>query len=260
MSAPCSTTARASACGCVAPHAGVDVDAVGLGADGHHFRAELVEHRRRDVVARAVRAVDDDLPALEVEVGGKGALAELDVPARRVLDATRLAEFGGRHAGERHRHRRLDRVLGRVGKLGAGPGKELDAVVVVGIVRRADDDAGVEPQRPGEVGDARRGQRPAQQDIDAGRRQARLQRRLEQVAGDPRVLADEHGGMSAGAARVRGQDATRRPAELEHELRRDRRLADQTPHAVGAEIVPLRHRSPRVVMPSRYRCPPPTRP
>ena len=40
--------------------AGVDVDAVGLVADGDHFGAQLVEHRRRDVIAGAVRAVDDD--------------------------------------------------------------------------------------------------------------------------------------------------------------------------------------------------------
>jgi hypothetical protein len=43
-------------------------------------------------------------------------------------------------------------------------------------MRRADDDAEVEPQGPREVGDAGRRQRAGQDDVDAGRREPGLER------------------------------------------------------------------------------------
>ena len=170
----------------------VDVDAVRLGADGDDVRAELVEYRRRHVVGGAVRAVDDDAPALEIELGRERALAEFDVAAAGVLDPARLAELRRRHAGERLVHHALDRVLDAVGKLGARLREELDPVVVEGIVRGADHDAGGKAQRARQVRDRRRGQRPGQIDVDAGGGQPRLQRRFQQIAGDARVLADQH--------------------------------------------------------------------
>ncbi len=181
----------------------VDVDAVGFRTDRDDIGTELVEHRRRDVVRRAVRAVDDDAPALEVELVRERALAELDVAAPGVLDAARLAELRRRHARERARHHAFDRLLDRVRKLGARLGKELDPVVVERIVRRADHDPRGEAQRARQVGDRGRGERSGQVDVDARRGESRLQRRLQHVPGDPRVLADEHGGAHAVARRYR---------------------------------------------------------
>src|SRR4051812_44827655 len=59
--------------------ASIDVHAVGLDADRHHVGAQLVEYAWRDRVGRAVRAIDDELQALQVELAREGRLAELDV-------------------------------------------------------------------------------------------------------------------------------------------------------------------------------------
>ncbi len=220
--------------------AGIDVETVGLDAHGDHVGAQLVEHRRRHVIAGAVRAVDDDPPAMQVEFGRKGALAELHVPAGGIVDAPRLAERRRRYARQRSAHSALDRFLDVVTQLGTRRGEELDAVVVEWIVRCADHDACRQPQRTSQVGDARRGQRAAQIDVDAGGREARLQRGLEEVPRNAGVLADQHARPVTASGVLDGhQRAPRRPAKLHHQIRRDRRLADTTPNSVGTEVFAL---------------------
>ncbi len=91
MSAWCSRTCCARYSGCVAPVPALMLRPSGSTPDGDHFGAEFVEHVGRDLVAGAVRAVDDDAPATQIEFARKRALAELDVAARRVVDAPRLA-------------------------------------------------------------------------------------------------------------------------------------------------------------------------
>ncbi len=89
---------------------------------------------------------------------GNEALAIFDVAAQRVVNAHRLADrVGGRAdvldlAAE---HQALDLVLDLVVELVAVGAEELDAVVVIGIVRGGDDDAGVGAQAAGDIGDAR---------------------------------------------------------------------------------------------------------
>ena len=71
------------------------------------------------------------------------------------------------------------------------------------------------------------------------RRQARFQRGFEQVARDAGVLADQHGRtLAPRAIRIR-QRASCRPAELEDEVRGDRRIADASAHPVGSEVAAL---------------------
>jgi hypothetical protein len=55
-----------------------------------------------------------------------------------------------------------------VGKLAAIPIEELDAVVLVQVVRCADDDAEIATEVFREIGDAWRRQRANQLDVDAG--------------------------------------------------------------------------------------------
>ena len=120
-----------------------------------------------------------------------------------------------------------------VGQLLALRREELDAVVVERVVRGADHHAQVQPQRARQVGHAGRGQRAGQQHVDAGRGEAGLQRGLEHVAGDARVLADQH---RRPRRRSRLQHAAHGMAQAQHEVGRDRRLADRAADAVGAEI------------------------
>ena len=50
--------------------AGVDVEAIGLGPDRDYVGAELVEHRWRNVIGGAMRAIDDDAPAVRSSSDG----------------------------------------------------------------------------------------------------------------------------------------------------------------------------------------------
>ena len=216
---------------------GIDVEAVRLRAGGNHFGAQLVKHRRRDVVARAVCAIDDDLEALEVELVGKGALAELDVATARIVHAKSLSEIRRWHAVDRLIHGSLDRFFNRIGQLGAGLGEELDAVIFERIVRRADDDTCGESQRAREIRYRRSGQRSGEINVDARGRQYRFERRFQQVTRDARVLADKHRRRGARPARrFRCQHAPRGVPKAQNELRCDRRLAHAAANAVSTEI------------------------
>ena len=124
----------------------------------------------------------------------------------------------------------LDQHLHLVGQLAARGIEELDAVVLVRIVRGADDHAEAAAQALGHVGDAGRGQRPDQHDIDAGGDESRLQRRLEHVARQAGVFADEH---AAALRRQHARGGTRQP---QREIHGHGRLADAAAHAIGAEV------------------------
>src|SRR6202020_2049914 len=82
-----------------------------------------------------------------------------------------------------------------------------------------DDDAEIASESLRHVGDAGRGQRTDQEDVDAGGDEARFERRFEHVAGDARVLADQH------ASAARGQNACGCAREPQCEIDRHRRLA-----------------------------------
>ncbi|MCY1554981.1 hypothetical protein D9M68_915990 [compost metagenome] len=84
-----------------------------------------------------------------------------------------------------------------------------------------------------EVGHARRGQRTEQHHVDAGGIEARLERRLEHVARDAGVLADQHRGTGLGFL----EHAADGVCEAQHEIGGDGRLADRAANAVGAEIL-----------------------
>ena len=57
----------------------VDVQAIGRAADGDHLGTKLMKHHGRDVIGRAMRAVDHNLQALERQVVGERAFAKFDV-------------------------------------------------------------------------------------------------------------------------------------------------------------------------------------
>src|SRR3546814_14679879 len=77
--------------------------------------------------------------AFEVEVARNRVLAGLDVAADRVAGAGCLAQLLGRHGAERIVERGLDRQLRRVVELLALGREELDAIVVMRVVRGGDE-------------------------------------------------------------------------------------------------------------------------
>ena len=165
-------------------------------------------------------------------MGGEGALAELDVTAGGIVDALRLAKFGGLHALELVIQLGLDGQLHFIGQLGAIGGEELDAVVVIRVVGGADDDASLGTEGASQVGHRRRRHGAHQYGLEARSGEARFQRRFQHVAGDPGVLADQH---LLGA--LLGEHLAGGPTQLHHEIRGDRKFANLAADTIGAKIL-----------------------
>src|SRR5262249_7153711 len=70
----------------------VDVEAVGLHSDRDYLGAQFPQRRRRDAVAGAVGAIDDDAQAVEIEPARQRPLVGLDISVVHAVDAPRAAE------------------------------------------------------------------------------------------------------------------------------------------------------------------------
>ncbi len=211
----------------------IDVEAVRLDPEADHFGAELPEDAGCHHVGSTMGAVDHDLEAAEAQAARQGRLQRLDIALAGALQADRAAELGGLgQAGIAvAEHARLDRQLDRVGQLEAVRAEQLDAVVLIGIVRGRDHDAEIGAQGPGQQGHARGRQRPEQRHVHAHGDEARGQRRLQHVAGQPGVLAD-HDPVAVTAA---GELRARRQAQLQRGLGGHGRLIGGAADAIGAK-------------------------
>ena len=213
----------------------VDVHAVRLHADGRHLRPELLQDERRHAVGRPVRCVDHHAHAVERHVARERLLEEDDVSSARVLELLRAPDAGPSRAFAEELvvlHQLLDLALGLVGQLEPVRAEDLDAIVLIGVVARADDNPGVSAHAHGQVRHGRRGHRPAELHPAAHGAHAARDGLLEHVAREAGVLSDEdarHVTLSASG------DEGDRPAELERQLRRHRVLVRDAADAVGAE-------------------------
>ena len=71
----------------------IDVEPVRFDADGNDFRAQLVEHRRRDVVSRAVAAIQHDAHAAQIQFIRKRAFTELNIASVGIINTPRFAQL-----------------------------------------------------------------------------------------------------------------------------------------------------------------------
>ena len=216
----------------------VDIETVRIGTDADDLGAELLEDIGRRVVGRAIGAIDHDLETAKVHARRNGALAELDVAPVGVVDPLHLAERGRVDGAQRPLEFRLDCFFDVVRKLIAIGREELDAVVLIGVMRCGDDDTGRGAKGPCEIGHTGRGHRPEQPDVCPRRHQARLQGRLEHVARDPRIFSDQN--LPAIPVAL-AEDPSRRPTELQDEVRSDHPLPDAPADPVRPEITTSRH-------------------
>jgi hypothetical protein len=185
-----------------------------------------------------VGAVDRHLQAAQIELVGKRALAEFDVTPGGVVDAARFAQTGRLHASHGGIEPRLDLGLDRIGQLGAVGGEELDAVIVVRVVRRGNHDPRLQPQRAGEVSDGRRRHGAREHHVDTGGGEPGFEGGLQHVAGDSRVLADKNRRtLAGGQALARDQGDTRGVAQAHDKLGGNRGLPHPAADAVGAEVL-----------------------
>ena len=164
---------------------------------------------------------------------GKRTLGKLDIAVLHAVDALGAAEIRalGQLLRELGIDQRLDLVLDVVVELEAVGTEQLDAVVVEGIVRGRDHHADIGAHGAREHSDRRRRDRAGEQHVHADRGEARDQRGLDHVAGEPGILADEHAVAMVAAAK----DQPGRLPDLERQLRRDHAIGAAA-NAVGAEI------------------------
>ena len=214
-------------------HFVVDVQSIGRTADGQHLRTQFMEHFRRDVVRRTMRGIHHDLQAAQRQVLSEGALAKLDVPPRRIVQAPGFAQRGGIRPHGFLLQRRFHGQLPFVGQLGALRAEEFDAVVGVRVVTGADHHAQAGTLRPREIGHSWCGQRAQQYDVHTRRVETRLQCAFQHVTGDARVLADQH----RRALFLAAQHAAHGMRQSQDEIWRDGRLAHRAANAIGAKVL-----------------------
>ena len=122
---------------------------------------------------------------------------------------------------------RFDLVLDRVGKFVTVRSKQLDAIIVIGVMRCRDHDAEIGAHRARQHGDGWRRHRAEQQHIHADRGEAGDQRGFDHIAGQPRVLADHYPMPVIATA----EHEPGRLAGFQGQFRRD--------HAIGAAANPV---------------------
>ena len=211
----------------------IDVEPVRLHADPDHIRAQFPQHRRRHAIGRAIGAIDHDLQPVQPHAAREGGLRRLDIPPRRILHARGAAELcrGREPAGQVGAHQPLDLRLGLVGQLEAVRAEQLDAVILERVVGGRDHHAQIGTQVARQHGDGRRRQRPHQHHIHAGADEPRDQGRLDQIAGQPGVLADHH----AMAMRATGEQQPGRLPQPQRGFRVHRIDIGGAANAVSAE-------------------------
>ena len=169
----------------------VDVDPVRRHGDREHLGAEFPEHRRGDLIAGAMRAIDDDPHAIEPQPFGKALLDKFDVAAGRVVEPLGATELGrGRPVRGAFSQALLDPRFELVGQLVPVAPEQLDPVIGKRVVRGGDDDADIGPEAARQHRDRRGRQWPDQHDVHPHRDKPGGQRRFEHVARQPGVLAD----------------------------------------------------------------------
>ena len=159
------------------------------------------------MIGGAVGAVHHQLKPLKGQGGGHRTLAELNVAPGGVLDAPGLAQGGGVHRHQGLIQGLLDGQFNLIRQLVAPRGEELDAVIIVGVMRGTDDDARGGAQGAGQIGDGRSRHGAEEPDIDARRRQPRLQGGLEHITRDASIFTNQYL-----TAKTRAQDPASRPA------------------------------------------------
>ena len=176
----------------------VDVGAVEVLVDRNHLGAQTAQRLGAGHAGCAMACVERHLEAREVDaLAGHRGHRVRDVQLAGVVHRQRHAHLVAvRQLVRRRAARRqisLDLVLNRIRQLEALAVEQLDAVVLGRVVRRRDDDAAVAVQLAHQKRDGGRRDDAGQERRAAHRHDAGRHGRLQHVAGQARVLADEDG-------------------------------------------------------------------
>ena len=216
---------------------GVDVAAVGRDVEQGDVVAPVAiqtpEELRRNGRGRAVGAIGHDLQVRERKAGN-AVDQKLDVVGlqrRIVLDGWKALRVGDLHLRGVVEDFVFHGQFHRIGQFEAVRAKELDAVVLPGIVRSRDHHACVETVRAREKRDRRRGHNARAFDLCACLAQALCQRGRDPRSGLARVAAEKHPGFCCGFS----QRVRQRQSHAVNCRGVERGLARDGANAVGAE-------------------------
>ena len=173
----------------------VDVHPIRERVDHLDVGTEATQHLRHRLIGCTVRAVEDDLHA--VETLGTRAHHVVDVLVEEIVAILHHADILSRWtrfmvAVLQLADKSLQLVLYGIGQLVAVTAKELDAVIGERIVRRRDHNARVHLMLTCEIGNRRRWHDPREESGSARRADARRQRSLEHLARDTRIAPDQN--------------------------------------------------------------------
>ena len=123
-------------------------------------------------------------------MAGKGGFAKFDIAVVRTADAACATEACRRLGFHFFVDFGFDFQLDFIGKLHAALGKEFDAVVGIGIVRRGNHHTGGQTQRTGQISHAGRRQRTGLDNVDTCGGKTCHQSGFQHITGNTRILAD----------------------------------------------------------------------
>jgi len=125
----------------------------------------------------------------------------------------------------------LEKSLRSIGQLVAVRPEQLDAVILIGVVRGGDHDPEIAAHHPRQHRDGRCRQRAQQHHVHPHGQEPGGKRGFQHVAGEPRVLADDDAVAVIAAPEMR----TRRQRQLQRRRGRDRLAIGLAPDPVGPE-------------------------
>ena len=181
---------------------GVDVAAVGRRANGDDFRAQRAEKFRAELVRGAVGAIENDAQTRELGAGNEAAAEKGEIlGVERFVGHERFCILRCRLSAMLE-DIGFESLLDRIRKFHSGVREELDAIVVIRIVRSGDNHAGLKIVLTHEAGDPRSGDDPGEGDGNTGLRKARGEKGGDMRAGFARVHTDEGVRLRSVAAQI----------------------------------------------------------
>mmetsp|Transcript_7323 Transcript_7323/g.12823 ORF Transcript_7323/g.12823 Transcript_7323/m.12823 type:complete len:277 (+) Transcript_7323:1049-1879(+) len=160
----------------------VDVQTIGLDAEGNDLRPEFPQNLWRGAIGCAVGTVDHHLQTIQTHVRREGRFHPLHIAEAAVVDPFRAADVSGLHRVHTLEGHLLDRGFGVVVQFEAIGAEELDSVVFRRIVAGRDHHAHIGAHRGRQHPDGGCRHRAEQEHVHAGRGEARGQRVLDHVA------------------------------------------------------------------------------
>src|SRR5207253_2197749 len=118
----------------------------------------------------AMSAIDDDAHPFQCEISREGTFGVFDVTTERVVHTNGFADMlggGTNHFDVAAENEIFDFAFDGVVEFVTIGAEKFNAVVIVGIVRGGDDNAGVGAQAAGDISDPGSGKGPDEDDVDA---------------------------------------------------------------------------------------------